>query len=877
MEVHASEETSASGTHGVSGPVLGVARYRFRATFGRRWGSYLTLVLLVGLVGGLGMGAIAAARRTESSFSTFLASTNPPDLTVTIFGANANNASSDPSYSTRLTREIARLPYVRTVHVGVLLTAAPLDRSGAPRIKTVALAYPVASVDGLFFTQDRVAVTRGHMADPGRPDQIMMTALAAHQLGYHLGESIPYGIYSQQQEELPGFGTSTVRPTIALRAKFVGFASLSSEIIEDDIDQVPSFIILTPALTKEVLARSGLDFTSAEVFSIQTDHGSSDVAHVELEIARLIPPSAGSAVHATSPVAAKADRSLKPIGIALGVFGAIALIAALLIATQAISRRLREEGDDTAILRALGANPAMTAADGLIGISGAIVLGSLLAAAVAVALSPLSPLGPVRSVYPTPGISADWAVLGLGLLVLIGGLGIIAAFLAYRGAPHRVARWDRLVLHARSRAAQGFAAAGLPVTGVVGVRMALEPGGGRTAVPVRSALLGTGLAISLVVATVIFGSSLGTLVSHPSLYGWNWSYMLSQVGSGGGNVPPQAFALLAHDPDVAAYTGVSYFDGEIDGQGVPFLIGDDRPAVSPPILSGHTVDEKNQIVLGGATMAALHTHLGGTVLFSYGAPKDAPIYVPPTRLTVVGTATMPAVGFASAISDHTSMGTGALLSNSALPKSFLQAMNSPDPTLNGPNLALVRLRPGVDGAAGRANLQRIAEAANRAFAAVPDGGGSGDTIAVVGVQRPAEIVNYRTIGATPTLLVSGLALGAVSGLALTLVASVRRRRRDLALLKSLGFTQRQLGTAVAWQASVNAVVGIAIGVPVGIIVGRWLWVLFARQIYAVPEPTVPVVSVILVAVGALVLANVVAAVPARLAARTPTALMLRAE
>ena len=225
VEVHASEETSAPGTPGVSGHVLGVARYRFRATFGRRWGSYLTFVLLIGLVGGLGMGAIAAARRTQSSFSTFLASTNPPDLTVTIFGANANNASSNPSYSTRLTREIARLPYVRTVHVGVLLTAAPLDRSGAPRIKTVGLAYPVASVDGLFFTQDRVAVTRGHMADPDRPHEIMMTALAAQQLGYHLGETIPYGVYSQQQQELPGFGTTAVRPIVAFRAKLVGFAS----------------------------------------------------------------------------------------------------------------------------------------------------------------------------------------------------------------------------------------------------------------------------------------------------------------------------------------------------------------------------------------------------------------------------------------------------------------------------------------------------------------------------------------------------------------------------------------------------------------------------------------------------------------------------
>jgi hypothetical protein len=262
---------------------------------------------------------------------------------------------------------------------------------------------------------------------------------------------------------------------------------------------------------------------------------------------------------------------------------------------------------------------------------------------------------------------------------------------------------------------------------------------------------------------------------------------------------------------------------------------------------------------------------------SYGTPKDAPIYMPPTRLVIVGSATMPAVGFASVVSDHTSMGTGALIANGALPAAFLRAMDSPDPTLNGPNLALVRLRAGVSPAAGRSDLQRIANAANRAFAAIPDGGGAGDTIAVVGVQRPAEIVNYRSIGATPALLVSGLALGAVTALALTLAASVRRRRRDLALLKTLGFTQRQLAAAVAWQASVAAGVGIVVGIPVGVVLGRWLWTLFARLIYAVPLPTVPVTSVVLIGVGALVLANVVAAIPARIAARTPTALMLRAE
>jgi ABC-type lipoprotein release transport system permease subunit len=133
------------------------------------------------------------------------------------------------------------------------------------------------------------------------------------------------------------------------------------------------------------------------------------------------------------------------------------------------------------------------------------------------------------------------------------------------------------------------------------------------------------------------------------------------------------------------------------------------------------------------------------------------------------------------------------------------------------------------------------------------------------------------MGATPSLLAAGLAAGAIVALGLTLAASVRRRRRDLALLKTLGFTRRQLAATVAWQASVAVIIGVALGVPFGIALGRWLWILFAREIYAVPRPTVPVLSVVLVALGALVLANVVAALPGRSAARTPAALILRAE
>jgi hypothetical protein len=82
---------------------------------------------------------------------------------------------------------------------------------------------------------------------------------------------------------------------------------------------------------------------------------------------------------------------------------------------------------------------------------------------------------------------------------------------------------------------------------------------------------------------------------------------------------------------------------------------------------------------------------------------------------------------------------------------------------------------------------------------------------------------------------------------------------------------------VAWQASVAGAVGVIVGVPVGIVAGRWLWNLFARSVYVVPDPTVPVLSIVIVALCAMALANAVAAFPGRSAARTSTAQVLRGE
>jgi ABC-type antimicrobial peptide transport system permease subunit len=281
----------------------------------------------------------------------------------------------------------------------------------------------------------------------------------------------------------------------------------------------------------------------------------------------------------------------------------------------------------------------------------------------------------------------------------------------------------------------------------------------------------------------------------------------------------------------------------------------------------------NQVVLGAETMQALHKHLGQTVIAQYGTKKDYPVYVPPTKLKIVGTATLPAIG--GTLTLHTSMGVGAMIPLSIEPPAFQKFLHYKDTTLDGHTDLFVRLRSSAPAGPALASLKKIAAFGQKLVEATPDGGGS--DVAVQSVDYPAEIENYRTIGIIPDLLALALALGAVVGLGLTLVASVHRRRRDLALLRTLGFKSRQLLAAVAWQASVAGAIGAVFGIPLGILLGRWLWTLFANNIYAVPHPTVPAFAMIIVALTALVLANVVAALPGRRAARTSAGQILRGE
>ena len=836
--------------------ILRLAAYRFRTTFRRRRGGLVALFLLVGLVGGLAMASVAGARRTASSFTTYWASTNPSDLVGET--AVLNSTIGSYGYDVALVAKIAGLPHVGQVESVSGIDILPLRHNGAP-LNAPNFGQPSAgngsgSVNGLYLDQDKVTVTQGRMADPRRTNELMLSAQGATALGVHVGSVLPVGIYTNAQTVLPAFGTATVKPIRIIDEKVVGIFVFPTSVIEDAVDapDQPNNIF-TPALTRQLLGCC-VNYTTT---ALRVRGGPADVAEVAGEISKVLPPGFPAFTATPAEDVAKAQRAIKPEAIALGAFGAIVAAAALLIATQLIGRQLRLSAGDRDVLRALGVGTTAASTDGLLGILGAIVSGALLAAVVAVLLSPVAPLGPVRPVYPYRGISLDWTVIGAGVAVLVVGLSGISLLLGWLRAPHRERRRERLSAGRASRAVSIATNIGLPAPAVTGARFALEPSGGRDSLPARSVIAGTALAVVAVVATLTFGASLSYLVSHPALYGWNWDYILYVEA---GDIPQgQVMSLLDHDRYVSHWSGIYTTQLDIDGQAVPVLGENPGAAVAPPLLSGHELDRADQVVLGALTLAQLHKTVGDTVQVTSGLSA-------PRRLRIVGTAAMPVLG-----SDeggiHLEMATGAVLASQLLPAIDRNPFDDPVP---GPNGVLIRLKDDGNQPAGLRSLQKIAQDTSNT---------ANFGVTAQGVQsfRPAEIVNYRSMGDTPVFLGAGLAAGAVTALALTLAASIRRRRRDFALLKTLGFTRGQLAATVSWQSTTTVVIGAIVGVPVGIALGRWLWDLFARNIHAVPDPSVPVILIAAVAAGALLLANVVAAGPGRNAARTPTALLLRTE
>ena len=226
---------------------LNVARC-FRATFRRRRSGYLAIVLLIGLVGGH-CGTLVAARRTESSYPSFLAGTSPSDLLVQPTTQGVTCASG-------FVGQIARLPHVTRVGCALALTAETLNRRGGLGSSVLLTRVElVASPDGLFSDQlDRVTITSGRPADPVRSDEIVASPTAAALFGLHVGSHLRIGIDCSSPPPVPPLTLCPVRTrtahyrTVRLTVAGEGVV-LNSQVIQDDIDRGHTgFLPGTPAL-----------------------------------------------------------------------------------------------------------------------------------------------------------------------------------------------------------------------------------------------------------------------------------------------------------------------------------------------------------------------------------------------------------------------------------------------------------------------------------------------------------------------------------------------------------------------------------------------------------------------------------------------------
>src|SRR5204862_5915992 len=101
--------------------------------------------------------------------------------------------------------------------------------------------------------------------------------------------------------------------------------------------------------------------------------------------------------------------------------------------------------------------------------------GALTAVVVAIAMSPLFPVGLARTAEPAPGFAIDWLALGLG------AVGVFVLVVAAAALPNWRASRTPSKLTAEPRAsssAELLARNGFPPTAVTGVRLALERGRG---------------------------------------------------------------------------------------------------------------------------------------------------------------------------------------------------------------------------------------------------------------------------------------------------------------------------------------------------------------------------------------------------------------
>ncbi|HEY2266930.1 MAG TPA: FtsX-like permease family protein [Streptosporangiaceae bacterium] len=832
----------------MGGKTLSVALACHRSALRRSWRQATVLALIIGILGAVALGSLAGARRTATAYDRYLTSINASDAFVNVPGVLPGMPVTRPIDL------ISALPGVISHATYVGLNAFPVLHG---KVDYDFLTASInGSLDGEYFSQDRASVVAGALPPPDSTTTVVLTPGAARAFGVGVGDTMRYQ-FSRRGPQGQQVGKPVIRSF-----RVAAIAEIPPALV-DQSDEAEG-TILPPGATRQLLSAYFYAW-----IGLRLADGTAGIPRLQQQLATLanrlerqIKAATGQkgddlsfTINRTDVVERQVRQAITPEVIALSVFGAIAAVAMLVLAGQGLAQLVGRRGPDIAVLRALGATRGQAALAA--GLPGAIAVlgGTVLAVAGAIALSPLAPVGPVRRFDPSRGMAADPLVLGAGAVVCAVLLLGLLTMLAVRTASRR-GTWAGPRSSALARAA---AAAGLPATVVVGTRNALEPG---RSVPVRSALVGAIAAVTAVVSAVVFNASLAGLITHPARYGWNWDTVI-QAESGYGSFNPGVMKkLLAGQQAVGAWSEFAFTQLPVDGKFFPVLgVRHDLGSIQPPTTAGRPLTGGNQIELGTVTLAALGKKIGDTVRIGIA---------PYTRTAVItGTVTLPSFGIGGA--EHVSLGRGAML-----PEATLLAVTGATTPAASANQAIPAFPSAVaiDWAPGSTAAQRAA-LIHRVTSANPDGtpGGTYEMRSALA----SAVINTEQMGGQPLALGIGLAAAAVLSRALTVLSLVRRRRHELALLKIIGMTRGQIRAVIAWQTTLTLLIAVVVGGPLGVVGGRLAWRAFAGSLGVAPIVEVPL-AVVVVGLVVLVLAgDLLAALPAAVAARTRAAVELRAE
>lgn len=823
----------------MAGPLM-----RVSAELRRHWRGALGLALLIGLAGTVVLGSWAGARRTESAYPKYLAVTHAADFLV-----STENGGTAPTIA--FYHRVEHLPGVERggVVAGPLLVS---KTDGKPDVDLATVVQTMASEDGRAgYSVAGLRLIAGRMPRPDQPFEALANRTLASRR--HLQVGSHFTMY--QTPPTSGSLGSDPAPGRLVPVTFTitGIGVSSDEVVPIAPNDGAPSMLLTPAYNQKYDVGTQINFDGVFVRLKPTASHAAFVADVERTAGT---PSAASELDGIfiadlSSHAARAERSIHPEALALELFAALVALGALLTVGQVIARDIALASRDDRVLVAMGFNRRQLISVPLLRLAVPIGVGAILAVLGASLASPLMPIGPARVAEPDPGISVDLTVVLAGFGAFMVVFTAIALWIAWRTTRNTATATSspRGFVRSPSRVVDLLTRAGLRPSAVTGARMAVEQGRGRTAVPVRGAVAGMTLAVAAIIAVTIFSANLTRLISTPKLYGDTWSFALDNQFNASSR--QDIMHLLHKVPGVTAAAGGTYGDDStLDGQAVP-MVGIDPlvGSVFPTIVQGRAPHGPGEVALGAATMRRLNVAMGDTVaLRSQGKSHT---------LRVVGVVVLPSLGRGSFT--PTDLGEGAV--------TVADLVAQPPAGPGSYNFVLLRYSVRADPAATTSDLTRLAH----------QNGCPGDACLLSsGRVLPTDISSYDKVRSAPALLAVILAILAIAMMGHALISSVRRRRRDLAILVTLGFLKREVGYVVAWQASVVAVIAAAIGVPLGIVFGRSLWSLFAGQIGVPPSVDLPM-SLLWMIPAVIVLANVVALLPAVSAARTRPAQALRSE